>query len=106
MIELTGNALLFFGSFFVLIAALGLCRFPGLYLKMHASTKAGTLGSGLVLLGVAVQIGNIHAITEVLLIVLFISITNPLSAHLIAKVAAKCYEETKSLSTDYPNEMR
>lgn len=89
MIEFIANILTLIGSIFVLIASIGLYRLPGLYLKMHAATKAGTLGSGLVLLGVAMQIGNIYTMTEVALLILFISITNPISAHLIAKVAAK-----------------
>lgn len=89
MLDLIGNILILMGAIFSFVAALGLCRLPGLYLKMHAATKAGTLGSGLVLLGVAIQIGNLHALTEVVLLILFIAITNPISAHLIAKVADK-----------------
>lgn len=85
MFELIGNLLMLIGSLFALIAAIGLYRLPGLYLKMHAATKAGTLGSGLVLLGVAIDFGNLHSITEVVLLVLFIAITNPISAHLIAR---------------------
>lgn len=89
MYELFGNILILLGSIFVLIASIGLLRLPDLYLKMHAATKAGTLGTGLVLLGVAIQSKNIHIFTEVLLLILFIGITNPISAHLIAKVEAK-----------------
>ena len=59
MIEFIANILTLIGSIFVLIASIGLYRLPGLYLKMHAATKAGTLGSGLELLGVAMQIGYI-----------------------------------------------
>ncbi len=86
MIELIGNLLILIGSSFALIASIGLYRLPGLYLKMHAATKAGTLGCGLLLTGVAVQIANIHILTEILLLILFIGITNPISAHLIAKI--------------------
>ncbi|MEM9242490.1 MAG: monovalent cation/H(+) antiporter subunit G [Pseudomonadota bacterium] len=86
MLDVFGNLLLFIGALFALIAAIGLYRLPGLYLKMHAATKAGTLGTGLILLGVAIQLRNLHTLTEVILLVLFISITNPISAHLIAKV--------------------
>jgi len=89
MLELIGNILILLGAISGLIATIGLCRLPGLYLKMHAATKAGTLGCGLVLLGVAIQIGNLHYLTEALLLILFIAITNPISAHLIAKVAEK-----------------
>jgi len=89
MFELIGNILMLCGALFTLIAALGLYRLPGLYLKMHAATKAGTLGAGLLLLGVTLHIGRWHTLTEVILLILFIGITNPISAHLIAKTAAR-----------------
>ena len=76
------------GAIFALIAAIGLLRLPGLYLKMHAATKAGTLGSGMILLGVALQMKTAHNITQIILLILFIAITNPISAHLIAKTWA------------------
>lgn len=87
MLSLIASVLLLLGAVFVLVAAVGLYRLPGLYLKMHASTKAGTLGSGLVLIGGALKMGDLHAVTESLLLILFIASTNPISAHLIAKVA-------------------
>jgi multicomponent Na+:H+ antiporter subunit G len=89
MLETLGNLLILIGCLFALIAAIGLFRLPGLFLKMHAATKAGTLGCGLVLLGVAIQTGNVHTLTEAVLLILFIGITNPISAHLIAKANDK-----------------
>ncbi len=86
MIELIGNLLILCGSIFIFIAALGLWRLPSLYLKMHAATKAGTLGCGLILLGVGIQLKNFHSLTEIILLILFIAITNPISTHLIAKI--------------------
>ncbi|WP_440682545.1 monovalent cation/H(+) antiporter subunit G [Cysteiniphilum halobium] len=85
MLAFIGSLCIFLGALFVLIASIGLYRFQDLYLKMHAATKSGTLGSGLVLLGVALYAGDIHIITEVILLILFIGITNPISAHIIAK---------------------
>src|SRR5690606_16047940 len=41
--------LLVAGSVFSLLAAVGLLRFPDLYTRMHAASKAGTIGSGLLL---------------------------------------------------------
>jgi multicomponent Na+:H+ antiporter subunit G len=88
MFELIGNILILIGAIFTLIASFGLYRLPGLYLKMHAATKAGTLGCGLILLGVGLQLKDLHSITEIILLILFISITNPISAHLIAKTSS------------------
>jgi len=77
------NVLILIGSLFMFIASLGVWRLSGLYLKMHAATKAGTLGCGLILLGTGLQIKNSTSFTEILLLILFIAITNPISAHLI-----------------------
>lgn len=82
-----GNLLIFIGALTILIATIGLLRFEDLYIKMHAATKVGVLGCSLILLGVALQLGNIHSLTEVLLLILFIAITNPISAHLLGRIA-------------------
>ena len=42
------------GAFFTLVAAIGVVRLPDILMRMHASTKAGTLGTGFILLAVAV----------------------------------------------------
>jgi len=78
---------MFIGAIFIFIAAIGVIRLPDLFLKMHAATKAGTLGCGCVLLGAGIQLHTSHALTEALLLIFFIMLTNPISAHLIAKVA-------------------
>lgn len=86
MLILIGNLFIFLGSIFMLIAAIGVWRLSGLYLKMHAATKAGTLGCGLILFGSGIQLKNLHSLTEIILLILFIAITNPISAHLIGKL--------------------
>lgn len=85
MLVLLGSITILIGSAFTFVAALGLLRLNGLFLKMHAATKAGTLGAGLILLGVGIQLEYLTGIVEILLLVLFIAMTNPISAHLIAK---------------------
>ena len=47
------------GSFFALVAALGLIRLPDLYTRMHAASKAGTLGSCVMLVALAVHAGDL-----------------------------------------------
>ncbi len=86
MLIYISSFLILAGSIFMCIAALGLWRFNDLYLKMHAATKAGTLGCGLILLGVGLRIKNLHSITEIFLLIAFIAITNPISAHMIGKL--------------------
>ena len=93
MIYWVSTTLIGFGILFSLIAAIGLLRFDELFLKMHAATKVGTLGTGCTLLGVALQLQTPHALTEAALLVLFIAITNPISAHLIGKTYRNSQQE-------------
>lgn len=86
MVEIIGNSLIFLGAFFMFVAAIGFFRLKDIFLKLHATTKAGTLGSGLILLGVGIQLKDLHGITEIILLIIFIAITNPISAHLIGKL--------------------
>ena len=67
------NSLILIGSVFILIAAIGVIRLPGVYQKMHAATKVGTLGCGCILLGVSMALKNIHGSTEALLLIFFIA---------------------------------
>ena len=86
MLAQISNIFILLGAIFMFIAALGLWRLEDLYLKMHAATKAGTLGCGLILFGVGLQIKNLHSITDIVLLIIFIALTNPISAHLIGKL--------------------
>ena len=73
------------GTIFMLIAAIGLLRLPDLYTRMHAVTKAGTLGVGLLLVSAAVAFGDISVITRALVALLFVLLTAPVSAHMIGR---------------------
>jgi multicomponent Na+:H+ antiporter subunit G len=73
------------GTALILVAALGIVRLPDLLTRMHASSKAGTLGAALMLVGVAVTFAETAIVMRVLLIILFLFITAPLSAHMIAR---------------------
>ena len=77
--------LLLGGTFFMLVASIGLLRLPDLYTRMHAITKAGTLGVGLMLIGVAVNFGNLSVITRAGAVILFVLLTAPVSAHMIGR---------------------
>lgn len=82
-------ALLVLGaSFFVLVGAVGLVRLPDFYMRLHAPTKASTLGVGGVLLAsmlLAASEGRL-GVAE-LLITLFVFVTAPVSANLMAQAA-------------------
>lgn len=88
--EIIIAVLLLLGAFLTFVAAVGLFRLPELFTRMHAASKAGTAGSGLLLLAVAMQSGEIDVWVKCLLAIVFFFLTAPVSAHLLAKAALRC----------------
>lgn len=87
-IEWLAAALILMAAFFLLVGAIGLVRLPDFYMRLHAPTKASTLGVGGVLLAsllLSAQQGR-PGIAE-LLITLFVFVTAPVSANLLAQAA-------------------
>ncbi len=80
-------ALVVIGACFTLVAALGLLRLPDLYTRMHAASKAGTLGSGVLLITLGIYAGDTGTLTRALAGVVFFLLTAPISAHLLAKAS-------------------
>ncbi|MEM7718622.1 MAG: Na+/H+ antiporter subunit G [Pseudomonadota bacterium] len=78
---------LLIGSIFVLVGAIGLMKFNDPMTRLHAPTKVGTLGIGMLLLAsmLLALVGGDASIHE-LLIMAFLFVTAPVSAHFIAKV--------------------
>lgn len=73
------------GLFFFLVGTLGLLRLPDVFTRMHATTKSDTLGAGLMLVAAMVYLGWDVAVIKLLLVLVFIWLTNPTAAHIIAK---------------------
>jgi multicomponent Na+:H+ antiporter subunit G len=82
-------ALICAGVFFLLMGAIGLLRFPDFYTRMHAAGKCDTLGSLLVLTGLALYGGLDLTGVKILSIALFILVTSPTATHAIARSAFK-----------------
>lgn len=81
--------LLLTGSAFTLTGAIGLARLPDFYTRLHGPTKATTLGVGAIILGSVIYFssrGEGIGISEVLIIV-FLFLTAPVSANILAKAA-------------------
>ena len=68
-------------------AAIGLVRMPDTYLRISVTTKAATLGVGLVLMATAVFFSNSGVTSQAFVIILFIFLTAPVSAHLIGRAS-------------------
>lgn len=85
MIDLLGGILLLIGAAFSLIAGIGLIRLPDVYVRMHAATKAGTLGAGLVLVALALHGQQLEVTARAVTGVLFLLFTAPIAAHLLGR---------------------
>lgn len=81
------SAFLLIGGSFVLVAAIGLIRLPDLLMRMHAATKAGTLGAGLLLAAVAVAVPGDGVAVKAIATVVFLLLTAPIASHIIARSA-------------------
>ncbi|OIP85350.1 MAG: Na+/H+ antiporter subunit G [Rhodobacterales bacterium CG2_30_65_12] len=84
-LALIGALIVLAGALFLFLGGLGLWRMPDTYNRIQAGTKATTLGSLLVLLGVGVLVPG-WAI-KLLLVMLFLLFTNPLSSQVLARAA-------------------
>jgi len=87
--ELIISVLLILGGLFVLVGSIGLLRLQDLYVRLHAPTKATTLGLGSILLASIVYMYDSQGYISIneLLITLFLVITAPVTAHILAKAA-------------------
>jgi multicomponent Na+:H+ antiporter subunit G len=87
MSEALAGILAVAGAFFAFVAALGVLRMPDVYIRMHTSTKAGTLGCGLLLLAVAIRFGELGVTSRAMAAIAFLLFTAPVAAHSIARAA-------------------
>ena len=83
--EIIGNLFLIIGSFFLFSAGLGVLRMPDIYNRIQTGTKATTLGTILILVGLAF----LHPAWTFKLIILifFVMLSNPVSSHALARAA-------------------
>jgi len=77
------------GTFFLAVGTLGLLRFPDVYNRMHATSKATTLGAASMFLAGFVRFGPYDAGLTSLVGIVFLFVTAPAGAHLISRAARK-----------------
>jgi len=75
------------GTFFTFLAGFGILRMPDVYTRMHASTKAASLGAGLMLVAAALYFQDAAVTTRVALTTIFIFLTAPVAAHMLGRSA-------------------
>ncbi|WP_342769745.1 Na+/H+ antiporter subunit G [Marinospirillum perlucidum] len=86
-IEIITAVFILIGGLFTLIGSIGLSRLPDFYMRLHAPTKATTLGLGALLLASMIHFTSLRGYFSIheLLITFFLLITAPVSAHMMAK---------------------
>jgi len=98
MIDVVGYILIFIGILFNIFGCIGLVRFPDVYNRLQAATKCVTLGTVLLLVGVAFVGGVGATAAKAIICAVFILVTSPTAAHAIAKGAyasgVKLWEKT------------
>ena len=87
MTDIIGYILIIIGILFDVFGCIGLVRFPDVYNRLQASTKCVTLGTILLLVGVALVSGSGATGAKAIICAVFILITSPTAAHAIAKGA-------------------
>jgi len=80
-------ALLLLGGFFFLAGTAGLLRFPDVYTRLHALTKADNVGLGLIILGLAIQAPTWALVVKLFAIWVLVMISGAGVAHLVARTA-------------------
>ena len=81
--------LVLLGVFFLIMGTIGMLRFPDFYTRMHAAGKCDTMGSLLIVIGLALHGGATLGSAKIIAIAVFIFITSPTATHAIAKAAHK-----------------
>ncbi|GJM09205.1 MAG: hypothetical protein DHS20C11_14810 [Lysobacteraceae bacterium] len=87
VVEWLSNLMLLIGGFFVLTGGIGAIRMPELYSRMHASSLTDTMGSMMVLGGLAVKAGFTLVTLKLGIVAVFLLFTSPVSAYALGNAA-------------------
>lgn len=85
VLPLIGAVVVLAGAAFLLLASIGIVRMPDVYNRIQAGTKASTLGVVLALLGLGLY--EPAWLPKLIVIAVFVLLTNPLSSHALARAA-------------------
>ncbi|WP_187260819.1 monovalent cation/H(+) antiporter subunit G [Pontibacter beigongshangensis] len=87
--ETISSVFILVGVAFMLIATIGLLRFPDFYIRMSAITKGSTLGLGLILAGLGIYFDHPAMLLKVVAIISFTFMTAPVAAHVLSRTAVQ-----------------
>ncbi len=83
--EIVGGIIAILGSIFLLLGSIGLIRMPDAYNRIQAGTKASTLGTILSISALFFFFPGWAG--KLVVLILFVLITNPISSHVLARAA-------------------
>ncbi|MBU2089677.1 MAG: monovalent cation/H(+) antiporter subunit G, partial [Alphaproteobacteria bacterium] len=87
LLDAFAAALILVGGVIMSIAALGILRLPDVFMRMHAATKAGVVGSGLILLGAGFALESVPSVLTAMAGVLLLLATTPIASHALGRSA-------------------
>jgi multicomponent Na+:H+ antiporter subunit G len=93
VIEVATAVLLLAGSLLAVLAGVGLQRFPDVFARIHAATKATTLGLVLIVLGAALRIGDAGDAAKLALVAILQFVTAPVAAHMVGRASYRAGTE-------------
>jgi multicomponent Na+:H+ antiporter subunit G len=99
LVQYLAALLILAGAGFSLVAAIGILRLPDLYTRLHAASKAGLVGAGFILIAVAISAFDGAVALRAVLGVIFLILSTPVAAHLLARAAQRSGEPATSPTT-------
>jgi multicomponent Na+:H+ antiporter subunit G len=75
------------GIFFMLVGSIGILRLPDFYSRTHAVSMSDALGISSVMMGLIVYEGFTQSSLKLLLIILFVALSNPIGSHALSRAA-------------------
>ena len=84
-----GTLIMLGGLIFMLIGSIGLVRLPDFFSRTHAASKVDTVGIVVLLIGIAVLEGMSLNSGKLMVAIVFLMLTNPVSAHALARAALR-----------------
>jgi multicomponent Na+:H+ antiporter subunit G len=88
-VNVVGLVIMSGGLFFLAVTAIGIFRLPDFFTRVHAVSKSETMGIALVLLGLMVHEGATLVSLKLGLVVLFVTVANPVGAHVLTRAAVR-----------------
>ncbi|WP_182084942.1 monovalent cation/H(+) antiporter subunit G [Aureimonas sp. ME7] len=85
--NLLASVFVILGAMFALVASVGILRLPDFYTRVHAASKAGTIGSALALVALAIVSVQTAEVLRAIAAIVFFFLTAPIAAHLLGKAA-------------------